>query len=306
MLSVLDPHTPPAHYDQAHYSGNLYPEFIKLIEGLSDQPAGHSDTGALYVSAQLILGWQQYKLPHNAIQEVEPCLAATDQEVYLLPEGAVDPRTLLPALLSACRKSGVTVHHQHEVLHLLVENGSTTGVRSKQGDFFAPRVVNCAGAWAATLPEGGLLSPTFPVKGQMLAVLPPTKPGIVHTIRSHEIYMVPRLDGRIVIGATVETVGFNKQVEPQTIQRLHQLAADLVPSLGEARMMEAWAGLRPGSPDELPILGPAGNMSGYFVATGHFRNGILLAPATAKLMSALIAENESSDLLTPFSPARFA
>ncbi len=111
----------------------------------------------------------------------------------------------------------------------------------------------------------------------MLAVAAASRNLLRHVIRAPEIYLLPRSDGRILIGATVEEAGFDKRTDPDAIQRMHQAAIRLVPALSQARMLEAWAGLRPGSPDNLPILGES-QTPGYFVATGHFRDGILLAP----------------------------
>jgi glycine oxidase len=123
-------------------------------------------------------------------------------------------------------------------------------------------------------------------------------------VRSEAVYLVPRSDGRILIGATVENIGFDKRVDPDTINQLHQAAAVLVPELGEARIHEAWAGLRPGSPDGLPIMG-ATSITGYFVSTGHYRNGILLAPASARVMSRVIRGEDPGMDIAAFSPDRF-
>jgi len=118
------------------------------------------------------------------------------------------------------------------------------------------------------------------------------------------VYVVPRSDGRIVIGSTLEDAGFDKRVDPGTIQRLHQAAADLIPELGEARMLETWAGLRPGTPDALPLLG-ATEVDNYFIAAGHYRDGILLAPVTALVMSQAVRGLKPDFELSAFSPARF-
>ncbi len=163
-------------------------------------------------------------------------------------------------------------------------------------------MVNCAGAWAGQIGPYNL--PTRPVKGQMLCVVMPQKEIVKHVIRTPDVYIIPRSDGRVVIGATQEEAGFNKQTVPATIQKLRQAAIDVVPKIAEARILEDWAGLRPGTPDALPILG-ATSTPGYFAATGHFRDGILLAPVTAKVMGQMIAgENPEFDL-TAFGPGRF-
>jgi glycine oxidase len=175
-------------------------------------------------------------------------------------------------------------------------------VTTRNTRFQAPVVVNCAGAWAAEL--GGANLPTRPIKGQMLALVPEQRQLVRHVIRAPGVYLIPRGDGRIVVGATLEDVGFDKRVDPTTIQALHQKAAGLVPELGEARMLEAWAGLRPATPDQLPILGRA-DLDGYFVATGHCRDGILLAPITAVLMTQVIRGQDPELDITAFSPVRF-
>jgi len=139
----------------------------------------------------------------------------------------------------------------------------------------------------------------------MLCVAAASRNLLRHVVRAPEAYLVPRSDGRIIIGATVEEAGFDKRTDADTIRRLHDGAINLIPELGSARMLEAWAGLRPGSPDNLPILG-ATSTPGYYVATGHFRDGILLAPITAQVM-AQVACGEKPDFdIAPFSPARFA
>jgi glycine oxidase len=166
-------------------------------------------------------------------------------------------------------------------------------------------VVNCAGAWAAQLEMR--LSPVRPVKGHMLALVPPKKDVVRHVIRSHEldVYVLPRTSGLIVVGSTVEDAGFDKSIDPDAVLTLHQLAANLVPALGEARIHESWAGLRPGTPDELPIMGE-GEARGYFINTGHYRNGILLAPIAARILTRMINRGKLEFDLRPFSPDRFA
>jgi glycine oxidase len=125
-----------------------------------------------------------------------------------------------------------------------------------------------------------------------------------HVVRSPEVYLIPRSDGRLLVGATVEEAGFDKRTDLATIQRLHQAALALAPKLADAKILEDWAGLRPGTPDALPILGETATR-GYYVATGHFRDGILLTPITADVMTAVIEGRAPEHNLTPFSPSRF-
>jgi glycine oxidase len=138
----------------------------------------------------------------------------------------------------------------------------------------------------------------------MLCLVMPSRALLKHVVRSPEAYLIPRSDGRLLVGATVEEAGFDKRTDLATIQRLHHAALALVPELRNARILEDWAGLRPGTPDALPILGET-QTPGYYVATGHFRDGILLAPITAEVMAALIEGRVPEFDLTAFSPARF-
>jgi glycine oxidase len=126
-----------------------------------------------------------------------------------------------------------------------------------------------------------------------------------HVLRASDVYLVPRSNGRILVGSTVEEAGFDKRVDPQVIRRLHAAASALVPAVAAATILESWAGLRPGTPDELPILGQT-EIKGYFIATGHYREGILLAPITAQLMAQVIQGVKTDFDLSAFSPARFA
>ncbi len=138
----------------------------------------------------------------------------------------------------------------------------------------------------------------------MLCVVMPEKEMVRHVVRSPDVYLIPRSDGRMLIGATVEEAGFDTKTDPEAILKLRRSALELVPRLAEARILDAWAGLRPGTPDNLPILGATGT-PGYFVATGHFRDGILLAPVTAKLMGQVISRKVPELALTNFAAARF-
>jgi len=126
-----------------------------------------------------------------------------------------------------------------------------------------------------------------------------------HVVRAPEIYLVPRSSGKILVGATVEDVGFDKDVQPEIIQELHSVAARYLPELARADVTESWAGLRPGSPDDLPLIGPT-EVPGIFVASGHFRNGILLAPITAQIVADLVTGKAMSTNISAFSPERFA
>ncbi len=236
-----------------------------------------------------------------------------------LKERSVDPRALVAAAWKTAKLRGVDFSSGDEVTQVNVSHGRATGVTTIKTTFHAAKVVNCAGAWSGQIklaqvdmgqikqnsgPTTPHALPTRPVKGQMLCLLLPARELLRHVIRSHGAYLIPRSDGRLLVGATVEEAGFDKRTDLATIQHLHQAAITLVPKLADAKILESWAGLRPGTPDGLPILGET-STPGYFVATGHFRDGILLAPITAEVMAAVI-EGPTPELdLTAFSPARF-
>jgi glycine oxidase len=214
----------------------------------------------------------------------------------------VDPRALTTAAVKAARNRGVDFSSGDEVTVVETEHGRAIGVKTVKTVFAARDVVNCAGAWAGAI--GPYALPTRPVKGQMLCLVMPSRTLIKHVIRSPKAYLIPRSDGRLLVGATVEEAGFDKRTDRDTIQRFHKAALELVPKLADARILEDWAGLRPGTPDGLPMLGPT-PIPNYYVASGHFRDGILLAPITAQVMADVLEGRDPGFRLAPFAPSRF-
>ena len=236
------------------------------------------------------------------MNELEPALADFKRPAFYLKERSVDPRALSSAAWKAAKRRGVDFSSGDEVTALSVIEGRAAGVKTTKTGFHAAKVVNCAGAWSGQIAPHAF--PTRPVKGQMLCLLMPSHARLKHVIRSPEAYLIPRSDGRLLVGATVEEAGFDKRTDLATIQRFHRAALELVPELRDGKILESWAGLRPGTPDGLPILG-ATPTPGYYVATGHFRDGILLAPITAEVMAAAIEGRTPEYDLTPFSTSRF-
>jgi glycine oxidase len=224
------------------------------------------------------------------------------ENVFYLRERSVDPRALTAAAWQTAKNRGVDFSSGDPVTAVNLSDVHISGVTTTKTLFLASKVVNCAGAWSGKI--GPYNFPTRPVKGQMLCLVMPTKTLLKHVVRSPLAYLIPRSDGRLLVGATVEEAGFDKRTDPDTIQRLHRAALKLVPRLRDARILEDWAGLRPGTPDNLPILGATAT-PGYYVATGHFRDGILLAPVTAEVMAAVVEGRTPEQDLTAFSPARF-
>jgi glycine oxidase len=186
--------------------------------------------------------------------------------------------------------------------------GRVTGVRLERAggaaDYAsASLVVIAAGAWSESVAGLPRRLGVEPVKGQMVAV-DGRAAGLTHTVGGTGVYCVPRGDGRVLIGATVERAGFDVSVDEAAIAGLVAAAAEYVPALGRADRLSAWAGIRPGTSDELPIVGPDPDVEGLVYATGHYRNGILLAPITAAAVAGLAGGTAPPVDLTPFSPAR--
>ena len=300
MLVADDPETDPRLKPLTRISASMYQAFVEELELRSGHSVGLENRGTIYV-AQGNDELPGSPLSPADLRSLEPGLADLPHACFL-QEQTVDPRLLAQAALATAKSMGVTVHHEARVERVTIATTRDLELRTSAGPYSTATFVNCAGAWAGEI--AGASAPSRPVKGQMLTVIPPARE-LRHVIRAREVYLLPRKTGRILIGATVEEVGFDKTVQPEAIQKLHQAASNLVPWIEQAKMIEAWAGLRPGSPDGLPIIG-AGSLPGTYVATGHFRNGILLAPITAALMSDLIQGRRTPVDLRPFSPSRFS
>jgi glycine oxidase len=296
--------TPTALQPLATASARMYAEFAHQLEVESHMKVDLRDQGTIFFPSTAHLSepaLQAATLP-APLAELEPALADFNRPAFYLPERSVDPRALTSAALQAAKHRGVDISSGDEVTAVNVSSGRVAGVTTTKTLFHAPKVVNCAGAWSGQIAPHAF--PTRPVKGQMLCLASPSRSLIQHVIRSPEVYLIPRSDGRILVGATLEEARFDKRTDVETIQRLHRAAVALVPELRNAKILADWAGLRPGTPDALPILGATAT-PGYYVATGHFRDGILLAPITAQVMAEVITGTNCSYDLKPFSPARF-
>ncbi|MBI3476138.1 MAG: glycine oxidase ThiO [Acidobacteria bacterium] len=303
MLVDFSPEMPRALQELGAASARMYPEFVHQLKDESRLNIDLRSEGALlWDPASDPLLRSSYPLP-APLAELEPHLAAKSCEPFFVRERCVDPRDLVAAVIATARHREVDFSSGDTVLGVEINEGKAIGVRTNKTTFAAGAIVNCAGAWAGQVAPH--VFPTRPVKGQMLYVVMPEKDLLRHVVRTPEVYLIPRSDGRLLIGATVEEAGFDKQVVPDTIHKLRKAAIEMVPRLTEARILESWAGLRPGTPDALPILG-ATSTPGYFVATGHFRDGILLAPITANLMTSVVTGRKTALDLSAFSPARFS
>jgi glycine oxidase len=311
MLSGNDPEHPAELAPLAALSIRLYPEYLRVIERLSGRAVPVRTQAALVTSR---LGHEFHSHETAACSELSaleaeeriPGLATDARSFCWMEEPSLDPRDLCTALPLAAAAAGVELQQETEVLAVTSRNGAVE-VSTQSGTCSAGAFVNCSGAWAGGIRHSGLeRSPAAevePRKGQMIAVRMNPPLDLPYVLRSPEIYLVPRGDGLIVIGATVERVGFDRRVEPPVVERLRRQAAELWPPIASAALAESWSGLRPGTPDELPLIGSAG-LPHCWVATGHFRNGILLAPATGTIVRQLIQGDPPAVSLDAFVPGR--
>ena len=310
MLAATDPENPPQLAQLAQHSLHLYPGYLARIESLSGKKVPlrtratiqASHLGQLFAPNHILA---HHQIAHKELNSVVAGLNHANRDFLLLKEQSLDPRDLCVALPLAVKAAGAVLIENCPVLSVDSESNQSVTIQTPSGPISARNFVNCAGAWA-TLPalQSRRTEPSIgPVKGQMVTIRLKGRAHLEHVVRTPEIYLVPRGEGRITIGATIERAGFDKTVEPAAIARLLQAAAQLWPPITEADIVETWAGLRPATPDQLPLIGksPANN---HWIATGHYRNGILLAPGTARLLAQAI-RNETPDVsLEPFNPGR--
>jgi glycine oxidase len=314
MLAASGDEFPKLLKPLAQESARIYPEFVHELEDESGLKVDLRHQGTILLLCDGRLPETSELVSPQRLKSLEPELhlpsmlpapasqtAGSGIFAAYLRERSVDPRALVGAAYKAARHRQVDISSGARVKSLLIEGGHVIGVQTDKAKYSAPTVINCAGAWAGVIAPFKL--PIKPIKGQMLAVV--EAPALQHVVRSPKVYLVPRSDGRLVIGSTLEDVGYRKDTEVTTLQRLFEAAVELVPGIAKSRRHEAWAGLRPATPDELPILGET-SVSGYFLAAGHYRDGILLAPVTAAAMSKIVVGESPRVDLTQFSPQRFA
>jgi len=253
------------------------------------------------------LGLKAEAIRAEDARELEPALSEEMEAGILRPdEASVDNRALTKAVLEAARRSGAEIFPDCRVEAICREAGRENrcaGLILENGRVEARWTVVAAGCFSPEIRGAERYAPVRPAKGQMIA-LRADEVKIERVLWSEKIYLVPRNDGRILAGATIEYVGFHKETTAGSIEKILSAAIELAPGLAGARIEEMWAGLRPDSPDHLPILGPT-DLDGLLIATGHFRSGILLAPVTAKLVREWISEERVSVEWERFSPLRF-
>jgi glycine oxidase len=295
----------------------LYPEFVAQVEEISGASTGFRPKGTLEAlfsrdtKAELStiialhhgLGLRAEPLRPDDARELEPALSEEVEAAVLRPdEACIDNRLFTAAILEAARRSGAEVFPANGVKAIWREGNRCAGLILQNEKVEAGWTVIAAGCFS-TIDGLAPYAPVRPAKGQM-AALRADDLTIERVLWSDKIYLVPRNDGRIVAGATVEHAGFDKRVTAGGIEKILSAAIDLAPGLAHAHIEETWAGLRPDSPGHLPILCPT-DVDGLLLATGHFRSGILLTPITARLIREWITEQRVSVDWDRFSPLRF-
>ena len=308
-----------ATVELAKCSAALYPEFVALVEELSGQSTGYRRKGTLeaifsqeakeelstIIALHHGLGLKAEPLRAEDARELEPALSDELQAAALRPEEAsIDNRLLTPAVFEAAQRSDAEIFPASRVKGIWREGMRCRGLLLENEKVQAQWTVIAAGCFSGTLGGISAYAPVKPAKGQMIA-LRTDDLKIERVLWSEKVYLVPRNDGRILGGATVEYVGFDKRITAGGIAKILAAAIELAPDLQDARIEETWAGLRPDSADHLPILGPT-DLEGLLMATGHFRSGILLTPVTARLTREWITEQRVSVDWGRFSPLRFA
>jgi glycine oxidase len=299
-----------------------WPAFADELAAASGADPGLRRCGALVVARdadeaaalerelalRLQLGLEVQRVLPSAARRLEPALAPTLRLALAVPgDHAADPRALVLALAEAARRAGAQLRTGAGVQSIAVDGGRVSGVRLTSGELVAAReVVVAAGAWSGAI--GGLPASARialrPVKGQIMRLRDPQGPGLLKRIvRFEGGYLVPRGDGRYVLGATMEERGFDTTVTAGGIYELLRDAGELVPGIHELVVEETAAGLRPATPDNAPVLGRPADLDGLVWATGHHRNGILLAPVTGDIVAGVLDGEAAPDA---FAPGRFA
>jgi glycine oxidase len=240
----------------------------------------------------------------GAVRKLEPALAPTAGGVLFSDDARVDPKRLFRAVHIAAQAAGARFETGAYVERVLVENGRAAGVAVEGGqEYRAPVVVVAAGSWS-TLVRGTPLAPrtVIPARGQILE-LEARAPLLSHVVFGGRCYLVPRDDGRILVGSTLEFVGYRREVTAGGMRDLLDAAIELLPALAESRVSASWSNFRPYTTDELPLLGRT-RVPGLLLATGHYRNGILLAPITAEIVASLALGKTPAVDVSPFEAAR--
>jgi len=310
---------PGAFFNLCLRSRAMYRSFADELNEATGIDIEYKDEGTLFVvlrgeDEEEKTKWAEWQMEaglpiedvSNDLHKLEPAVTESATRAIFLPEEhQVENRRLMDALEVAMTRAGVELKQGADVTSLTTDHRNVTGVVSGGERFAAGLVIVAAGAWSSPLLKPlGLNIEVIPALGQMIAVRIAQSP-ISRVVHASDVYIVPRRDGRILIGATVDYVGFQKVIKVGATKDLLNAAVELVPSLENAEIVETWSGLRPDTADHLPVIGPSG-VENLWLATGHFRNGILLAPLTAELIRDSVINRRLSNELQPFGVDRLS
>jgi glycine oxidase len=297
-------------------SRSLYPGFAATLLDETGIDIELDTTGTLYLAFsdhdhseikerydwQTAAGLPVEKLTAEEARMIEPCISPDLIAALRFPlDIQVENRRLLNALANSVNELGVQTICGSNVASLHTEKSRVKGVQTSSGLIQCSTVVLAAGAWTSSLTSAVNIEP---VRGQMICLT--SQPRLTrHVIYSPRGYLVPRQDGRLLAGSTSEAAGFAKEVTAAGVTRILRNALEIAPNLADLPVVDFWSGLRPKAPDGLPVLGPCGEIDGLIYATGHYRNGILLAPITGELIASTIVEGSLPTALASFGPERF-
>ncbi len=319
LSAQSDLSAPGPLFDLCQAARRLYPSWVASLERRAKQSVGYHEDGLLQVTLterettamarqarwQVAQGLRVERWSAAEVHRLEPSIDGRVAAGFFFPtEGQVDNVRLMRVLAAACRAARVRLEERTAVQRVIIKRGEVRGALTDHGRFRAPIVVNCLGSWGAIGGAFPVPLPLEPVRGQILAFQGPRRL-LRHVVMSSRAYMVQRREGTVIVGSTLEHAGFDKALTAAGIHTVLRGLRRLSRAFDGCALVDTWAGLRPWAPDGLPILG-ATKIGGLYVATGHYRHGILLAPITATLMADLILTGRPALDLAPFSPARFS
>lgn len=302
----------------ASTSRDLYPSFAAALLEETGIDVELDQTGTLYLAfseqdeheIERRYTWQSQaglaieKLTADEARALEPCIASGVRCALRFPADIqVENRCLISALVAASEHNGFSILNGTAVQSIDVQNGRVKAVETSRGTLTTDIVVIAGGAWSSAI-KGVSDVPIEPVRGQMLCFKTESRLAR-HVIFSPRGYIVPRQDGRLLAGSTSEHSGFDKTTTESGLRTIRSNATEISPCINSLDLLDSWAGLRPRAPDNLPVLGPCGEIDGLVYATGHYRNGILLAPVTGELIASVIVDNVRPKLLSSFNADRF-
>jgi glycine oxidase len=285
---------------------------IKEYRRFAEKLMAHSSTDPeLFTSGMLILdpgssptdrsaasAWaSDYGIQHQWQDAIEHFPHLPHEQALWLPdiETVRNPR-LLQALTETVRRAGVDIRAHTPVHGLIQESNRITGVHTDNGKLTADHVLITAGAWSGQLMPGMTTAEIFPVRGQMIRFNASTHTGLPTILMDEGVYLIPRRDGSVVVGSTVEYVGFDKHTTDEAMANLHRKAIALWPNLARAPIAQQWSGLRPGTRDEIPYIGTHPEVEGLYISTGFYRNGLAMAPAVAEIITDVMLDRPKIDL----------